>query len=133
MAVRRRILWALLAVAGLLIAVALTMAATKLTSQDIGLEAEPVNAGDQLAPIPERSSPPATDERDGQRSRREDPDADDDGRRESQPPATGPGQPQVPAPTTPIQPSVQEGEQSADDDSGQGRGRGRGRGRGGDD
>jgi hypothetical protein len=47
---RRILLWTLLALAGLLVAVAVTTAATSLTSQRVGLQAEPLNAGDSLAP-----------------------------------------------------------------------------------
>jgi hypothetical protein len=48
--VRRLLLWTLLALAGLLVAVAVTTAATSLTSQRVGLQAEPLDAGDSLAP-----------------------------------------------------------------------------------
>ena len=50
MPVRRIIMWTLLALAGLLIAVGVTTAATSLTSQRVGLQAEPLNAGEELAP-----------------------------------------------------------------------------------
>ena len=42
--------WLLLAVAGLLVAVAVAVAASKLTSQRIGLASEPLEAGRALAP-----------------------------------------------------------------------------------
>jgi hypothetical protein len=47
--------WVLLAVVGLLIAVAVAVLASKLTSQRIGLASEPLDAGKILAP-PERRS-----------------------------------------------------------------------------
>ena len=50
MPIRRILLWTALALAGLLVAVAVTTAATTLTSQRVGLQAEPLNAGEALAP-----------------------------------------------------------------------------------
>ena len=59
MPVRRILLWTVLALAGLLVAVAVTTAATSLTSQRVGLQAEPLDAGEALAPRsrPERATP----------------------------------------------------------------------------
>ena len=59
MPVRRLLLWLALAIVGLLVAVGVTTAATNLTSQRVGLSAEPLDAGDQLAPKPARSADPA--------------------------------------------------------------------------
>lgn len=42
--------WVLIALAGLLIAVAVAVLASKLTSQQIGLSSEPLEAGQSLAP-----------------------------------------------------------------------------------
>ena len=42
--------WVLLALAGLAVAVALSVAASNLSTQPIGLSAEPLRAGDKLAP-----------------------------------------------------------------------------------
>ncbi|MFI5122062.1 MAG: hypothetical protein ACHQJ5_04145 [Vicinamibacteria bacterium] len=42
--------WVLLALAGLLVAVAVAVLASKLTSQRIGLSSEPLEAGKSLAP-----------------------------------------------------------------------------------
>lgn len=42
--------WALIALAGLLVAVAVAVLASKLTSQRIGLSSEPLEAGQSLAP-----------------------------------------------------------------------------------
>ena len=43
--------WVLLALAGLAVAVALSVAASNLSTQPIGLSAEPLRAGDRLAPV----------------------------------------------------------------------------------
>jgi hypothetical protein len=59
MPVRRLLLWLALAMIGLLVAVGVTTAATNLTSQRVGLSAEPLDAGDQLAPKPARSADPS--------------------------------------------------------------------------
>jgi hypothetical protein len=56
MPVRRILLWTLLALAGLLIAVGVTTAATSLTSQRVGLQAEPLDAGVELAPSSRREN-----------------------------------------------------------------------------
>lgn len=53
--------WALIALAGLLIAVAVAVLASKLTSQRIGLSSEPLRAGQSLAPPEHR--PQENDER----------------------------------------------------------------------
>lgn len=42
--------WVLLALAGIAIAVALSVAASNLSTQPIGLSGEPLRAGDRLAP-----------------------------------------------------------------------------------
>jgi hypothetical protein len=44
--------WILLALAGLALAVALSLAASNLSTQPIGLSGEPLRAGDRLAPQP---------------------------------------------------------------------------------
>jgi hypothetical protein len=46
--------WALLALLGLLVAIAVGIAASELTSRRIGLSSEPIRAGDALAPPPEQ-------------------------------------------------------------------------------
>lgn len=56
MTLRTTARWVLLALAGLLIAVAVAVLASKLTSQRIGLASEPLQAAKALAP-PERRSP----------------------------------------------------------------------------
>jgi hypothetical protein len=42
--------WILAAVLGLVLAVAITLAASQLSSQRVGLSGEPASAGDQLVP-----------------------------------------------------------------------------------
>ena len=104
MPVRRIVLWTLLALAGLLIAVGVTTAATSLTSQRVGLQAEPLDAGVELAP----------------RSRRED--------RPTPPPTPDPTPRADPTPDASATPSPEAGDDNGGgDDSGHGRGRGRGR------
>ena len=46
----RAVGWVLLALAGLAVAVALSVAASNLSTQPIGLSGEPLRAGDKLAP-----------------------------------------------------------------------------------
>ena len=43
--------WILLALAGLAVAVALSVTASNLSTQPIGLSGEPLRAGDRLAPV----------------------------------------------------------------------------------
>ena len=101
---RRLLLWGPPAIAGLLVAVAVTTAATSLTSQRVGLQAEPLDAGDELAPKPARSAAPTPK----------------------------PERTRTPQPTPDPTPTAEAGDDhggGGDDSSG----RGRGRGRGGDD
>jgi cell division septation protein DedD len=123
---RRTVLMTALALAGLLLAVGITMAATELTSQDVGLTSEPLTAGEELAP----RTPPTT---------RTQPPAETTPARttpaettpaETTPAETTPAE-TTPAATAPAPPPAVEEEQDEDDSSGKGRGRGRGR--GGDD
>lgn len=108
---KRIVLLTLVALGGLALAVGITTAATKLTSQSVGLESEPLTAGDDLAPrrapVPRTQTTPT--------------------RTTEAPPRTT--TPTTPAPTitTPRAPEAE------DEDSGRGRGRSRGRGRGGED
>jgi hypothetical protein len=44
--------WAALALLGLVLAAAITVAARKLSSQPIGLQSQPLSAGRRLAPAP---------------------------------------------------------------------------------
>jgi hypothetical protein len=50
--IRRGALWALAALAGLALAVAVTYSASRLSTQRIGLASEPLSAGTALAPHP---------------------------------------------------------------------------------
>src|SRR5688500_9707978 len=58
MSPRSLLLWSLAAVAGLLLAAGITLAASELSSQNIGLSSEPLSAGDRLA-APAAQSPAA--------------------------------------------------------------------------
>ena len=126
---RRLFLLTLLAFAGLLVAVGITMAATELTSQSIGLQSEPIDAGDALAPAATAAAPRAT--RTASPSPKRTP---------TRTPTATPARTRTPAPTAaPPAPTAvpDDGDdnsgEGSDDDDGSGRGRGRGRGRGGDD
>ena len=102
---RRLVLLTLTGLFGLAVAVGLTMAASHLTNEDIGLDSEPLTAGRELVPpaaVTKAPTRPATT-------------------RETPPPATATQVAPPPATTTETEPG--------DDSSG----RGRGRGRGGDD
>lgn len=123
---KRTLLLILAGLAGLVLAVGVTVAAGELTSQRIGLESEPLEAGDELVPTTRATTrtQPGKTERERTRTTRT---------TRTEPERTTP-----PAVTTP--PPVQTvPEIETDDDSGSGsdddsgRGRGRGRGRGGDD
>jgi hypothetical protein len=46
--------WVALALLGLVLAAAITVAARKLSSQPIGLQSQPLSAGRRLAPAPRR-------------------------------------------------------------------------------
>jgi hypothetical protein len=48
--VMRIVAWALAAVAGVVVAVAISYAASTLSSQHVGLSSEPLTAGDRLVP-----------------------------------------------------------------------------------
>ena len=115
---RSAILWTLAAVAGILIAAGVTLAASSLSSQSIGLSAEPLTAGQSLAPARDAATPTATatPERRREQSRRK------SRRKRTQPPIRT----ATPTPVPTAAPTVQSG----DDNGG---GSGRGRGRGGDD
>ena len=105
----------LLGLLGLLLAVAITTAATELTSQRIGLQEEPLTAGEDLVPATE-TTPARTTPTEGERPSRT---------TTSTTPTTSTAT--APPPTTTTE------EPESEDDDGGGRGRGRGRGRGGDD
>lgn len=55
MRVRPLIVWFAVGLIGLALAAGVTYAATQLSSQRIGLSAEPPSAGDELAPAPART------------------------------------------------------------------------------
>jgi hypothetical protein len=84
--------WLALAAVGLVVAVGVAYAASRLASPEVGLVSEPVSAGAKLAPKPARPQAPAHP-----RKKR---------RRRSQPPATtsAPPPPAATTATTPPQP-----------------------------
>jgi hypothetical protein len=118
---RSVVLWSLAALAGILVAAGITLAASSLSSQQIGLSAEPLSAGDAL--VPERTATPDPT-----------PTATPEKRRKKR----RPQRTATPAPTATAVPTVEAGDDhggdrgsgGGDDDGG---GSGRGRGRGGDD
>jgi hypothetical protein len=115
---RATVLWTVLAVCGVLLVAAVTVAASRLSTQTIGLSSEPLSAGDRLAPKATRT--PAAPKPTATRARQK-----------PKPTAT-------PVATATAAPPVITDDHGGDDDSGSGsddsgRGRGRGRGRGGDD
>jgi hypothetical protein len=121
---KRIVLMSLLGLAGLALAVGVTTAATSLTSQRVGLQEEPLTAGDDLAPASTR-----TQETDRQPTVTTEPED------RTTPTETA----TTPPPTITTPPSAVDddnsGKGSGDDGGGDdsGSGRGRGRGRGGDD
>lgn len=55
---RERLLWILAGAAGLVLAAGVGLAASELTRAPVGLSAEPVSAGEALAPKPRRTARP---------------------------------------------------------------------------
>ncbi len=105
-----------LAVLGLLVAVGISMAASSLSSQSIGISEEPLSAGEELA------APAAHGDHPDPRTNDDHPAPPSHAHRATPSPAPAAPPPAVPA---------TRGHRARDDD-GSGRGRGRGRGRGGD-
>jgi hypothetical protein len=101
--VKRPVAVAALALLGLVLAAAITLAASSLTSQRIGISGEPLDSGSELA------------------------------RPESRLPRHTPTPTPTATPTATPTPSATEEETEEGEDDDSGRGRGRGRGRGGDD
>ena len=58
MTARTVVAWIVAAVLGLVMAVAITLAASQLSSQHVGLSGEPLSAGDQLVPRAQPSTTP---------------------------------------------------------------------------
>jgi hypothetical protein len=115
---RRTAVWIGAAVAGLVLAAALTTAAATLSDQRVGLSSEPLSAGDDLAPSPTASPTPT-------RTARPKPTRTARPRRTATPTAA-----RTAVPTVDDDDNSGHGGGGDDDDDG---GRGRGRGRGGDD
>src|SRR3954447_6856919 len=98
---RSAVLWSLAALAGILVAAGITLAASSLWSQQIGLSSEPLSAGDDLVPATPTGTPtprPAKTSKPEQRKRRAE------------------QQPATPAPTLTSVPTVQA--ESGDDHGG---------------
>jgi hypothetical protein len=115
---RRGTLLALLAaLGGLVLAAAITLAADRLSSQRIGLSAEPLTAGEELVPT---ATPAAHARRTAEGTPTVTP------RRTAGPTNTSSATPTA-------TPTATSDESGSADDGGSGRGRGRGRGRGSDD
>jgi septal ring-binding cell division protein DamX len=110
--VRSAILWTLAAVAGLLLAAGVTLAASSLSSQRVGLSAEPLTAGDSLAPTPAGAEPTATATPERKKATR---------RKKRRPARTA-----TPTPVRTAVPTAVPTVGSGDDGGGHGRGRGRG-------
>ena len=115
----RRLLWILGALAGVVLAAGVTYAASSLSTQQVGLSAEPPSAGADLAPSATATATPRPTRTPSPRPRRT--------------PTPRPRATSTPAPAATAAPTVDDhgGESGGDDSSG--RGRSRGRGRGGDD
>jgi hypothetical protein len=140
--------WIALALVGLAVAAGASLAASTLTSQQIGLASEPLSAGEDLAPATggspsnqdaerKRAQRRAADERRRQRAdeRRRQRAAERRKRRDGtqQPATTQPAAPPQQAAPPAAPPTVDDNSGSGSGDDSSGQGRGRGRGRGGDD
>lgn len=90
--------WVALALLGMLIAAGISIAASHLASQQIGLASEPISAGDALAPTRERGKTAHRPVRAPSR--------------DSKPQPVIPPQPAAPATSAPPSPSPQTGEPS---------------------
>jgi hypothetical protein len=127
---RATLLWALLAAAGVLLVAGVTLAASTLSTQTIGLSSEPLSAGDRLTPAPTPKATEVARRDESGRGR-----GTDDRRRRASlatptvAPTAIPTAP--PVATTDDDGFADDNSGSGSDDSGHGRGRGRGR--GGDD
>ena len=100
--------WTALALLGLVLAAGLGVAARELSSQDVGLSAEPITVGDDLAPTATEPERTETTER-----------------TETEPAPTATQE--QPAARAPSDDRGGERPEAGDDSSGRGRGRGRGR------
>ena len=109
--------WAAAALLGLVLAAGVGVAARELSTQEVGLSAEPLTVGEDLAPATVRTEPERTDT-----TERTTPDS---------PSRAAP----APAPSAPLEEPEVESDNSGpgSDSSGSGRGRGRGRSGGSDD
>jgi hypothetical protein len=119
---RERLTWIGLGALGLLVAAALGVATSRLTEAPVGLAAEPVSAGQALAPAPAPTEA-ATAKPTPKRTRTP---------RPKRTPTAAPTRAPTTAPQTTAPPVASVDDSGGDDDS-SGRGRGRNRGRGSDD
>ena len=79
MTVRTVVAWIVAAALGLVLAVAITLAASQLSSQRVGLSGEPLSAGDRLVPRAQSRPAPHRPSRPTQSSRPAQPSNSDDG------------------------------------------------------
>jgi outer membrane biosynthesis protein TonB len=101
--------WVLLALAGLAVAVAVAIAASHLTSQQIGIASESVSAGDALAPSLRTAE--TQDKRGGHRHGDRKPPAEPPERTETTVPTEpGPTTPEATVPVEPAEPPSEGGE-----------------------
>jgi hypothetical protein len=120
---RSVVLWTLAALAGILVAAGITLAASSLSSQQIGLSAEPLSAGDALVPATPTAAPTASKTPEQQKKKRR-------AQRTATPAPTA-----TAVPTVRAEPGDDHGGNrgSGSDDGGGGSGKGRGGGGGDDD
>ncbi|HTE58859.1 MAG TPA: hypothetical protein VK631_00820 [Solirubrobacteraceae bacterium] len=114
---RERMLWVALGLVSLVLAAALGLATSKLTDAPVGLSAEPVSAGEALAPSPMATPKPAATQAPRKR------------RRPRRTPTATPAPTAVPTAV----PTADDNSGHGSDDSGGDDSSGRGRGRSGDD
>jgi hypothetical protein len=113
--------WFGLAVLGIVLAAGVAVAASRLTSQHIGIASEPVSAGEQLAPAAVRRGTKPTVNRRTRRQRRRGHRSRGHAPRAAQPPvSTSPAPPVSTAPTSTAPAPLPGGEVAHDDGGGGG-------------
>ena len=117
---RGTLMWAALALAGLVVAVGVSFAASKLAEPSVGLTNEPVSAGARLAPTRTQT----TEDRPARKQKRKRKRGGASTTPAAPPPATT--RPVAPPPTSTSGDDHGGGSESGDDSGGHGRGRGRG-------
>jgi len=106
--------WAALAILGLLIAAGVSVAASSLASQQIGLASEPLNAGDALAPPPRTQATPHVSHRPATHHTGVSNQSTTPPITPAPPAAAVPIQPMVSPPTSPRSPSIPRGRTGGD-------------------